>query len=306
MPLPISGTVARAVSLYPFPGYTAAEITSAGTCILDDAGTIAFVAITITTGGFVGHSFVAKYVYATSTLTEFCAIGTTTSGVRLCWNADKTKIIVWDHNPGGASPYPFWEVDTTTGVKTSIGSLPAIVGGLTQLQPNATYGYVGNAPGSKTFFAVDLGTLTSTKILESGQFMKPLAITADYFYTTLAGDAPGPGPVLRLHRAKSFLVEFLAGTGYLAPDTSIATTNLAYAGVKICPNFMFVRGNVLYIHHFYLPLSPNSILVWLDLTTLTLRKLVDGFGSTNNGFMDVNAAGDIILAADGTGMTFYN
>ncbi len=265
MPNPITGTLTRSIALYPFPG-EGDEIIHSGGGVFDASGDVYFFTIYRQDGTV---SVVSKYVYSTDTLTPRFAMlpAPVTAMTALKWNSDRSKLIGLYVGDGSTQ---FYEIDPATGAVATLGLLADHQ--LIDLAPDGAGGYIGKAFSGQTFYSVDIAAGTVTELFTLPRFCAPFEVTSDAIYTASAPDAPGYGPMIRLHRNLGHLSEFLAGSrDSTAP---LLATNPDYAAFKLYLAEVCSRGNTLYMLH-------NTGLEWqllaFDKTTRSVARLVAPF-----------------------------
>lgn len=210
-------------SLYPFLGRSAADIPASGSVVVDDTGDVSYGTLWFSNDS-VPTSVVFKYVYSTDTLTQLAVVTVTpTAQTYMCWNINKTGFIVWRTLAGVTQ---FWSV-TLAG---SVATLATLNETITVMYADAMYGYIGKSSGSKEFRAINPATGAASSIVTLIKYCFPFDVDASYIYTVQATDTPGSGPLVRMHRNKGFLIEFLMGS--LAGAASAGATNPGYAGFQ--------------------------------------------------------------------------
>lgn len=231
----------RNVNVSPFPGYDVAGVTNTGGIIVD-AGDTWYLGLKIVSGAQAGRCLIAKYVYATNTLSELAILSDTNQAVpQLCWNPSRTKIIAF--YPEGSDTRFFQVGVGTTQDVIDLGLIAGVQ--ITDMAPDVT-DYIGKNLLSKTFYRLDPVELTAAVLLVLPNFCGPFELTTDYIYTASATDVPGFGPVCRLARSKSYLMEFLFGSTDGAQAVS-GSANPAYPSFAGRANRVLVRGDRVFV-----------------------------------------------------------
>lgn len=264
---PITGTLNRTVATYPYPGH-GAEFSAGnpGNCIVDSTNDIVY--FTLFWDFFASDwTILCKYVYSTNTLSTFATLSLSSPAyaggcLPITFNADETKIIA--ACPESAGGTRFYEILTSNGTVTDLGLITGIEP-IQMLRFDSTLGYVGKQWQSKDFYSINLTSMTASVFLTLPYFCSSFDIDSDFIYTNQGLDVTGTGPLVRLHRNKGYLMEFLMGAS--ASTTAMASDNPDYASFTSTVLDIISRGNSVYIVHYY------SGAYWLIVYNKTTRAV---------------------------------
>ena len=295
MPNPITGTLVRTVPQYPFPGYSPAYVPANGSAVCDDTGDVFYFMVSV----YPGEMFIGKYVYSTDTLSKLVTVDTSPGAdpYRLAWNAAKDGFIVWSTG----FPISFFTVDLATLIVIPIGEI--LVGRVIRdLRWDVTLGYVcpGYGAGRHNFGVLDLAALTHTRFAWFDSSNWTCELDGNFVYGQQTVSMPGSGPLYRLHRAKGYMREFLAGSKN--GQTAIADHNPNYFKSRLFTLEMALRGDSLYL--VAQDAADAPYLFAYDVASRAVERLTPVVSDLSG--MAVSPNGDrVMICGNSLGLFFY-